>query len=78
MGSHVPSSVAEAVLVPSEELPKDAKKVTGLNFNRYDGRDITAVEMVEAMAGMGFQASAIGEAARIINDMVKSYCDFRF
>jgi deoxyhypusine synthase len=76
MGSHVPSSVTEAVLVPSEEVPEGAKQVTGIDFNRHDGRDITAAEMVDAMAGMGFQASAIGGAARIINEMVRTSLKF--
>jgi deoxyhypusine synthase len=76
MGSHVPSSVTEAVLVPSEEVPQGAKQVTGIDFNQYGDRDITAAEMVDAMAGMGFQASAIGDAARIINEMVRARLKF--
>lgn len=76
MGSHVPASVADAVLVPSEEVPEGSLPVSGIDYGSYDGRDITAAEMVDAMCGMGFQASAVGEAARIINDMVPFFVSF--
>ncbi|KAK2800005.1 Deoxyhypusine synthase [Onygenales sp. PD_10] len=64
-----PSSATGAVLVPSEAVPEGAKKVTGIDFNKYADKDITAAELLDGMAGMGFQASAVGEAARIINEM---------
>ncbi|KAM3078058.1 Deoxyhypusine synthase [Clarireedia jacksonii] len=64
-----PSSVTEAVLVPSNEMPKDAKKVEELDFNRLAGGPITVDDLISGMNSMGFQASSIGEAVRIINDM---------
>ncbi|KAG5298670.1 deoxyhypusine synthase [Histoplasma ohiense] len=45
------------------------KPVTGIDFNEYAGRDITVAELVDGIAGMGFQASAMGDAVQIINDM---------
>lgn len=66
---NVPSSAAAAVLVPSTPIPDHVQKVRGIDFNEYTGRDITVAELVSNMATMGFQASAIGEAARIINEM---------
>ncbi|PQE29861.1 deoxyhypusine synthase protein [Rutstroemia sp. NJR-2017a WRK4] len=64
-----PSSVTDAVLVPSNEMPKDAKKVEELDFNKFAGRPITVEDLISGMSTMGFQASSIGEAVRIINDM---------
>jgi deoxyhypusine synthase len=67
--SVLPSSAAAAVLVPSAPIPDHVQKVRGVDFNDYADRDITVAELVSNMATMGFQASAIGEATRIINDM---------
>lgn len=64
-----PSTVTDAVLVPSNEMPKDAQKVEELDFNKFAGRPITVDDLVSGMNHMGFQASSIGEAVRIINDM---------
>jgi len=46
--------------------------VKGLDFNDFKNVDITAAELVENMAQMGFQASSIGQAAKIVDGMV---CD---
>src|SRR4051812_16869356 len=64
-----PTSATAAVLVPSAPVPDDVRKVRGVDFNDYVDRDITVSELVSNMSTMGFQASAIGEAVRIINDM---------
>ncbi|MCJ1313219.1 Deoxyhypusine synthase [Agyrium rufum] len=64
-----PSTATSAVLKPSDPVAKDMRKVTGIDFNAYEGRDITVKELVSGMTNMGFQASAVGEAIRIINDM---------
>uniref|UniRef100_A0A093VEB0 deoxyhypusine synthase n=1 Tax=Talaromyces marneffei PM1 TaxID=1077442 RepID=A0A093VEB0_TALMA len=61
-----PSSATAAVLVPSVPVPDDVRKVRGVDFNDYVDRDITVSELVSNMSTMGFQASAIGEAVRII------------
>lgn len=66
-----PSTVTDAVLVPSNEMPKDAQKVEELDFNKFTGRPITVDDLMSGMNHMGFQASSIGEAVRIINDMVQ-------
>lgn len=69
-GGAPPSSVTDAVLVPSNEMPVGAQKVEGLDFNKFAGREVTAVDLLNGMSNMGFQASLIGEAVRIINNMV--------
>lgn len=65
-----PSSVTAAVLVPSNEMPEGSQKVEELDFNKFAGRPITVDDLIGGMNNMGFQASSIGEAVRIINDMV--------
>ena len=65
-----PSEATNAVLVPSDELPEGAQKVEEIDFNAFKGRPITVDDMVEGMKHMGFQASSLAEAVRIINDMV--------
>ena len=42
----------------------------GLDFNDFKNSDITVAELVENMAQMGFQASSIGQAAKIVDGMV--------
>jgi len=64
-----PSSVTAAVLTPSNEMPDGAQKVDDLDFNKFAGRQITVDDLISGMEHMGFQASSIGEAVRIINNM---------
>ena len=64
-----PSSAAEAVLKPSDPIPDGAIPVQGLDFNHYADRNVTVAELVDSMATMGFQASSIGKAAKIVEGM---------
>jgi deoxyhypusine synthase len=66
-----PTSATDSVLVASGPVPEGAQEVRGVNFDKFQGRDITVAEMVENMTHMGFQGSAVAEAARIINEMVR-------
>lgn len=66
----VPSSVTDAVLKPSDAMPAGAQKVEELDFNAFAGRSITVEELIDGTKNMGFQASSIGQAVKIINDMV--------
>ncbi|KAI0136934.1 Deoxyhypusine synthase [Xylariales sp. AK1849] len=69
-GSKLPPSAAtDAVLVASDKLPDDAQKVEEIDFNTFKGRPITVDDMLKNMRHLGFQASAMGEAVRIINKM---------
>ncbi|KAL1840082.1 hypothetical protein VTJ49DRAFT_817 [Mycothermus thermophilus] len=69
MANAPPSAATEAVLVKSVEMPGDAQKVEELDFNKFKGRPITADDLLQGMKHMGFQASAMCEAVRIINEM---------
>ncbi|OJJ45287.1 hypothetical protein ASPZODRAFT_152963 [Penicilliopsis zonata CBS 506.65] len=64
-----PPSATNAVLVASQPVPEGTHEVRGVDFERFHGRDITVAEMVEDMRYMGFQGSAVSEAAQIINEM---------
>jgi deoxyhypusine synthase len=65
-----PAAATEAVLKPSEPVPEGVQEVQGIDFNQYASRPITVDELIGGYANMGFQATSVGEAVRIINDMV--------
>jgi deoxyhypusine synthase len=65
-----PSVAKDAVFKVSESVPDDAREVQGIDFNRYTDRNITVDELLSGMTNMGFQATSVGEAVRIINEMV--------
>lgn len=65
-----PAAATDAVLKPSQPVPADAREVQGIDFDAYARRTMTVEELVGGYARMGFQATAIGEAVRIVNDMV--------
>ena len=72
--SSAPTGATDAVLKPSEPVPEGAQEVQGIDFNQYASRSITVEELVGGYANMGFQATSVGEAVRIINDMVGCFC----
>lgn len=65
-----PSGATDAVLKPSEPVPDGATEVQGIDFDNFADRSITVDELVAGMASMGFQATSVGEAVRIIEGMV--------
>ena len=65
-----PASAQAAVLVKSEQMPEGSQQVEELDFNKIKG-PVTAEDLLLGMKNMGFQASAVGEAVRIINNMVR-------
>lgn len=71
-GAHesAPASVQDAVLKASDPVPQDAVAVKGLDFDDFAGRNISVADMVSGMAKMGFQASNIGQAVEVIDEMV--------
>ena len=70
MNGTVPLGATDAVLKPSDPVPEGALPVEGLDFDDFANRDVTAAELVERMGRMGFQASSIGQAAKIVDGMV--------
>lgn len=73
MASNLPPSAAtDAVLIKSADLPEGTQKVEELDFNKFKGRPITVDDLFQGMKHMGFQASSMCEAVRIINEMVRT------
>lgn len=70
-GSAPPSDATDAVLVSSQPLPDDAREVQGIQWAALpaESRSIIA-DFVLNLSNQGFQSSSIGDAIRIINDMV--------
>ncbi|KAL8669893.1 MAG: hypothetical protein Q9168_005540 [Polycauliona sp. 1 TL-2023] len=68
-GPCAPDKATGAVLKPSAPVPSTARVVKGVEFNNYTNSPLTVEELVQNMATMGFQASAVSEAVRIVNDM---------
>lgn len=68
--SSAPAGATDAVLKPSEPVPEGVQQVQGIDFNQHAARPITVDELVGGYATMGFQATSVGAAVRIINDMV--------
>ena len=66
-----PSGATDAVLKPSDPVPADAVQVDGVDFTNFRDRNITVTELVNSMSNMGFQASSIGQAAKIVDGMVR-------
>ena len=65
-----PAGATDAVLKPSDPVPDGAIQVKGFDFEEFAGRDVTVAELVDGMNNMGFQASSIGQAVKIIDGMV--------
>jgi deoxyhypusine synthase len=65
-----PDVAKDAVFKVSQSVPEDSKEVQGVEFNDYAERNITVEELLSGMTNMGFQATSVGEAVRLINEMV--------
>ncbi|KAL4457617.1 hypothetical protein ABPG75_012482 [Micractinium tetrahymenae] len=63
----VPETAAQAVLVPSEQLPEDAPTIRGHDFN--DGCDLDT--LLGSMLRTGLQATALGQAINEANRMIR-------
>lgn len=66
-----PSKATDAVLVQSEPVAADAEEVRGIDWTALpvESRSVIA-NFVLNLSQQGFQSSSIGDAIRIINDMV--------
>lgn len=73
MGSAPPAKATDAVLVASDPVPDGVQQVKGVDWAALsDSHRLIISNFVDQLAGQGFQSSAIGDAIRIINDMVCS------
>ena len=65
-----PDGATQAVLKPSDPVPESAVPVKGLDFDAFKARNVTVAELVDGMQHMGFQASSVGQACKIVDGMV--------
>jgi deoxyhypusine synthase len=71
MGSAPPDKATGAVLVASEPVPEGVQQVRGIDWQSLPAEHRTIIsDFVDQLTGQGFQSSSIGDAIRIINDMV--------
>jgi deoxyhypusine synthase len=68
--STAPQIATDAVLKPSQGVDEGSREVRGINFDDFKNGKISVDSLIAGMADMGFQASSLAEAVRIINDMV--------
>ncbi|KAK9452927.1 Deoxyhypusine synthase [Dipodascopsis uninucleata] len=69
MTEKIPALVSEAVLKASNPVPEGALEVDGIDFSRPENQDVTVSKLVKSMRKMGYQATSVGIACEIINDM---------
>ena len=65
--NEVPKISSDAVLVESESLPNSAQHVKGYSF---DNDEVDYDELFKCYAATGFQATHLGQAIGIVNDML--------
>ncbi|SCW02691.1 LAFE_0F12156g1_1 [Lachancea fermentati] len=65
----LPELLNDAVLKASVPIPDDFVKVEGIDYTKPEAVDMRASDLVDSMKRMGFQASALGQACDIINEM---------
>lgn len=71
MNTKPPSEATQAVLVPSASVPENAREVGGIDWTSLpDASRSVLADFVLNLSNQGFQSSSIGDAIRIINDMV--------
>ncbi|KAJ9498606.1 Deoxyhypusine synthase [Exophiala xenobiotica] len=71
MGSAPPTKATDAVLVASEPVPEGVQEVQGIDWSSLPAEQRTIISnFVDQLTGQGFQSSSIGDAIRIINNMV--------
>lgn len=70
MNGQKPGPAAEAVLKPSDPVPDSAVEVRGLDLSAHASAPLSLDALIASMATTGFQASAVADAVRIINDML--------
>mgnify|MGYP003362200921 CR=1 FL=1 len=65
----LPDILQEAVLMESKPVPDHFVKVEGIDYSKENATDMSATDLIDAMKTMGFQASSVGQACEIIQNM---------
>ncbi|CCE62840.1 hypothetical protein TPHA_0D02020 [Tetrapisispora phaffii CBS 4417] len=65
----LPDTLNDAILKASVPIPDDYIKIEGIDYSKPEAVDMKASDLIENMKRMGFQASSLGQACDIINNM---------
>lgn len=65
----LPDILQDAVLKASVPVPDDFVQVKGIDYSAATATDMRASDLVNSMKTMGFQASSLGKACDIIDEM---------
>lgn len=68
----LPSEASAAILKPSEPVSSDAVSVEGPNFDN----DLSLQNLLSSYERVGFQATSLGRAIRIVDKMVSANEDY--
>lgn len=69
LNDKLPDLLNDAVLKASVPIPDDYIKIQGIDYSRPEATDMRASDLIESMKSMGFQASSLGQACDIIDNM---------
>lgn len=62
-------NASKAVFKESILMPENSVKVSGIDYSKDNAYNMNAKDLLDSMKNMGFQASSIGHASDIINEM---------
>lgn len=65
----LPGLASDAVLKQSIPVPDSFVEIKGIDYSKDSAYNMKAVDLIESMKNMGFQASSVGQACEIINGM---------
>ena len=69
LNEKLPEMLQNAVLMESVPVPDHFVKVEGIDYSKENAKDMRASDLIDAMKTMGFQASSVGQACDIIDNM---------
>ncbi|EDO14926.1 hypothetical protein Kpol_1005p14 [Vanderwaltozyma polyspora DSM 70294] len=69
LNDKLPDILNEAVLKESVPIPDDFVEVHGIDYSKPEATDMRATDLIDSMKKMGFQASSLGQACDIIDNM---------
>ena len=67
----LPGLASDAVLKQSAPVPDSFVEIKGIDYSKDSAYNMKAVDLIESMKNMGFQASSVSQACEIINGMRK-------
>lgn len=69
MSDKLPSNATDAVFVKSIPVPDSFVEVSGIDYSKDSAYNMNAKDLIKSMTNMGFQASSLGKACTIIDEM---------